>query len=165
MIVRALGVIARQLDGRLGRLGARVAEERPHPAFDRHERRQFLREAHLRLVVEVRPRHVDELRRLVGDGLDDLGMRDAGGVDRDAGRAVEEDVAVDVLDDGAFAAGDDERIVARVGRRHELRVLLDDRLGLRAGQRSLDVRGVFIVVVTLSSRVPVLLSLPPRAGG
>ena len=143
---RPLGVIARQLHGRLGRFGARVAEERPHLAFNRDERRHFLREPHLRLVVEIGPRHVDELRRLIGNGLDDVGVRDAGGIDRDAGRAVEKDVAVDVLDDGAFAAGDDERIVARVGRRHEFRVLLDDRPGLRARRRSLDVRGVFIVV-------------------
>ena len=48
---------------------------------------------------------------------DDVGMRNAGGIDGDAGGAVEEPVAVDVLDHRPLAAGDDERIVARVGRR------------------------------------------------
>ena len=118
--------VARQLDRRLGRLGSGVGEERPHVAVDRRDRRQLFREPHLRLVVEVRPRHVDELLRLIGDRLDDVRMRHAGRVDRDAGGAVEEAIAVDVLDDGPFAAGDDERVVARVGRRHEPGVALDD---------------------------------------
>ena len=48
------------------------------------------------------------------------GCDDAGRVDGDAGGAVEEPVAVDVFDHRAFAAGDHERIVAGVGRRHEL---------------------------------------------
>ena len=78
--------------------------------------------------------------------LHDLGMRHAGRVDGDAGGAVEEPIAVDVLDHRAFAARDHERIVAGVGRRHELRVALDDRLGLRAGQRRLDVGCVHAVV-------------------
>ena len=41
-----------------------------------------------------------------------------------------------------FAARDDERIVARVGRRDEPRVALDDRLGLRAGSGGLDIGSV-----------------------
>ena len=35
----------------------------------------LLGEPHLRLVVEVGPRHVQELLRLLDDGGDDLGMR------------------------------------------------------------------------------------------
>ena len=66
----------------------------------------------------------------------------AGRVDGDAGGAVEEHVAVHVLDGGAVAPGDDERIAAGVGRRDHLAVALDDRLRLRAGQRGLEVRGV-----------------------
>ena len=105
-------------------------------------RRQLFGQPDLRLVVEVRPRHVDELLRLLGDGLDDLGVADAGRVDGDAGRAVEKAIAVDVLDDRALAAGDDERIVARVGRRHEFLVAFDDRPGLRARKRRVDFRGL-----------------------
>ena len=59
---------------------------------------------------------------------DDVGMGVAGRGDGDAGRAVEEDVAVDVLDERAFPARHHERVVARVGRRDDLRVALDERL-------------------------------------
>ena len=121
-----LRVVLRQLERRLVRLGARVAEERPVRTRHRRNRRQLLAEPHLRLVVEVGARHVQELLRLVDDRLHDVGMRVAGGGHGNAGRAVEEDVAVHVLDDRALAARDDERIVARVRRRDDLRVALDD---------------------------------------
>ena len=52
----------------------------------------------------------------------------AGRCNGDAGSAVEEDVAVDVLDERAFAARHDERVVTRVGGRDDLRVTLDERL-------------------------------------
>ncbi len=131
---RALGVVARQLDGRFVRLGARVAEEALDLAVDRDDAADLLGQPHLRLVVEVGPRHVQELLRLLDDGGDDVGMRVSGRVDGDAGGAVEELVAVDVLDDGAFTAGHHQRIAAGVGRRHRLGVAGDDRLGVRAGQ-------------------------------
>ncbi len=99
------------LIARLDRFGAGVAEERlGAPPGDRRDRRELLRQAHLRLVVEVGARHVEEALRLIGDRAHDVGMGVAGGVDRDAGGAVEEDVAVNVFDRGAGAAGDDERI-------------------------------------------------------
>ena len=116
--VVALRVVLRQLDRRLDGLGARVAEERPHRPVDRRDLRHLLGQLHLRLVVEVGARHVQVALRLIDDGLHDVGMRVAGGVDGDAGGAVEKVVAVDVLDDRALSAGHDERIVARVGRRH-----------------------------------------------
>src|SRR5688572_5370890 len=79
-------------------------------------------------------------------------MRDAGRVHGDAGRAIEEAVAVDVFDDGAFAAGDDERIVAGIRRRDELRVLLDDCLRLRAGEDRFYF-GSIHVCVTVNSKL------------
>ncbi len=142
--VEALGRVTRELQRRLDRFGPGVAEERPHVAGafgHRHDRRHFLGELHLRLVIEVRARHVQVLLRLVGNRFDDVGMRVPGARDRDAGGAVEEQVAVDVLDDGALAAGHDEGIVARVGRRHAGLVARDDGGGLRAGQGHLDIRG------------------------
>jgi hypothetical protein len=132
-------VVPRQLDGRLGRLGARVGEERPDVPLDRHDPRERLGQPDLRLVVEVGPRHVQELLRLVGDRLDHVGMRVAGRVHRDPGGAIEEAVAVHVLDDGPLAAGDDERVVAGVGGGDELRVAVDERLGLRPRQVGLDI--------------------------
>ena len=73
-----LRVVLRQLERRLVRLGARVAEERPVRPRHRRNRRQLLRQPHLRLVVEVGARHVQELLRLLDDGLHDLGVRVAG---------------------------------------------------------------------------------------
>ena len=67
------GRVPRQLDARLDRFGAGVAEERSHAAVDRRDRRELLREPHLRLVVEVGARHVQELLRLLGDRADDSG--------------------------------------------------------------------------------------------
>ena len=68
------------------------------------------------------------------DGVDHAGMAVAGGDDGDAGVQVEEAVAIDVLDDGAVAARDHERVGARVGRRENARVALDDGFRLGAGQ-------------------------------
>src|SRR5437764_14385543 len=70
--------IARELEARLDRLGAGVAEKRSDTALDRRDRRELLRQPHLRLVVEVGPRHVQEFLRLLGDRLYDRGMRVAG---------------------------------------------------------------------------------------
>ena len=60
MMRRPPGRMPRQLDGGFDRLGAGVAEERPRAAVERRDRRDFLREPHLRLVVEIGARHVDE---------------------------------------------------------------------------------------------------------
>ena len=55
---------------------------------------------------------VQELLRLIDDGVDDIRMRVPGGGDGDPGSAVEKQVAVDVFDGCALTARDDERIVA-----------------------------------------------------
>jgi hypothetical protein len=75
--VESLGRVARELQRRFDRFGARVTEERPHLAVarpDRHDRRELLRQLHLRLVVEVRARHVQVLVRLIDNRPDDVGM-------------------------------------------------------------------------------------------
>ena len=145
--VVALRVPLRELDAGLDGLGAGVAEERPLvSAGIGRDRRHLLGEAHLRLVVEVGARHVQEALRLVDDRLHDLGMRVPGRVDGDAGGAVEEAVAVHVLDDGALSAGHDERdsrACRTATRTRSSRV--DERRGLRTGQRCLDDRGRCIV--------------------
>jgi hypothetical protein len=83
---------------------------------------------------------VQELLRLIDDRLDDVGMRMAGGVDGNPGRAIEEQVPIDIFDHRAFAARHHERIAARVGRRDGLAVALDQRLGLGAGELRFDER-------------------------
>ena len=81
---------------------------------------------------------MQELLRLIDDRGDDVGMRMTGGIDGDAGGAVEKDVAVDVLDGAPTAARHDERIRARIRRRHDRGVAIDQRLA-RVGPGS----GVF----------------------
>ena len=133
------GGVARQLQAGLDRFGARVAEERLHAAVDRDDRRDLLGQAHLRLVVEIGARHVEESPGLIGDRLHDVRMRVAGGVDGDAGRAIEKEVAVHVLHRRSRRAIDDERVAARVGRRDDPGVAFDERLGFGPGQRGSDV--------------------------
>src|SRR5688572_3245055 len=55
-----------------------------------------------------------------------------------AGSEVQKQVAVDVLDDGAAAALDDQRIGTRVRRRHELVIACQEFLGLRPGKVGLN---------------------------
>ena len=71
----ALGVIPGQLDRRLDRLGARVARRTCFAPVDGAMRVDLLGQPHLRLVIEVGARHVQELLRLLDDRGDDLGMR------------------------------------------------------------------------------------------
>jgi len=79
-----------------------------------------------------------ELRRLILDGGDDPGMAMPRRGDGDAGGEVEKQIRVHVLDDGAGAAGADERIDARVGWRHVFLVALQEGARLRAREVGLD---------------------------
>ena len=79
-------------------------------------------------VIEIRARHVDQARRLLLDRLHHARMAVAGRHHGDAGVEIEKAVAIHVLDDRAFALLRDQRIAARVGRRNDARVALDDRL-------------------------------------
>ena len=75
-----------------------------------------------------------QLRGLLLDRRDDLRVRVAGGVDRDAGGEVEEQVAVDVLDRQPLAPDRDDRVGPRQARRRPRLVERDVGAGLRAGQ-------------------------------
>ena len=94
---------------------------------------EFFGQVYKVLVIEIGPRHVDQIAGLFADGCDDAGMAVAGGHHGDAGVEIEKTIAVDVLDDGAFAAPGDQRIAARVGRRDRTLVARDHFL--RAGSR------------------------------
>ena len=76
---------------------------------------------------------MDELAGLFLNGGDNLGMAMAGGADGDAGGEVHEHVAVHVFDHRAAPALGDQRVIARVRRRHELGVSFEDALGVRSG--------------------------------
>ena len=87
----------------------------------------------------------------------------AGRVDGDAGGAVEKDVAVDVLDGGALAARHHERIVARVGRRDDLAVALDEALAFGPGSGVLSC-GASIVSPAVTFASSACPAGRPRAG-
>src|SRR5688500_5433692 len=136
----ALRDVARELDCRFNRFGAGVRKERSLVTAERRQLVERLGEAHLRLVIEIGSRHVQEFLRLIDDGGDDLGMRVAGGIDGNAGGAVEKAVAVDILDDRAGAARHDEWIAARIGRRDDFAVTFDDGFGFGTRKGGLDRR-------------------------
>jgi hypothetical protein len=98
---------------------------------DRIQRRDLLAERDL-VLVPVVAGDVHELLRRLGDRLHDLRVTVPGGAHGDARHEIEEAVAVHVPRFRAFGMRDHEWIVARVGRRHDQRVALEHRLGLRA---------------------------------
>ena len=112
-----LRVIAGQFEGRLDRLGPRIGEEDFLGKRAGRDLRQFFGQLELAAIIEVGPRHVQKLRRLPMDGLDDARMAMARRADGDARVKIEEPVAVDVLDDGPFGPRHDQRVHARVRRR------------------------------------------------
>src|SRR5205823_1607134 len=97
-------------------------------------------EVPLRSIVEVGPRHVQQLGGLVLDGGDDSRVAVAGGADRDAGREVEEAVAVHILHYRSIAAGASQWINAGVRRRGETLVVFNQRLGQWAGEGRFEER-------------------------
>ena len=91
MMLVPLGRVPRQLDAppRWPRCRSCRRTTAPRPSIGAIAG-HLLRQPHLRLVVEVGARHVQELLRLLDDRLHHVGMRVPGGVDGDAGGAVEE---------------------------------------------------------------------------
>jgi hypothetical protein len=83
---------------------------------------------------------VKQLGRLLLDRRDDLRVGVAGRVDRDTGREVEEQVAVDVLDRQAITADGHDRVGAGQARRRPGFVEGDVGASLRAGDLGDDVR-------------------------
>src|SRR5207247_5622886 len=100
---------------------------------------EAFRERRLDLVIEVGPREMRKLGCLAGDRLDDLRVRVPDVEDRNPGREVDQNVAVDVFDDGPGGPLDDDR--RRLRRSCNVAVVpRDDLLRLRAGGSHLDVR-------------------------
>src|SRR5262249_4527032 len=129
----------RQLDACFDRLRAGVTKKRPHAPANRDDVRQLLRQPYLDVVIEIRPGHVEELASLILDGADDVRMRVSRGGHRYTGRAIEKQISVDILDGRSEPALDNQRIAARVARRHHDAITLDERLRARAGQRHSDI--------------------------
>src|ERR1700730_15535938 len=113
----APGCVAGELDCGFDGFGPRVAEVDFVRTAARSDGGELLGEVHHTLIVEVGPGHVDELRRLPLDGFNHARMAMASGNDRDSGREIQEAVAVDVFDNGAFTLVGNQRIAPGVGRR------------------------------------------------
>ncbi len=131
--VLPLGVIARQLQRGFDRLGSRVSVIQLVWSLHGSDLREPLGQSDHALVVEVRPRHVNQFAGLLLNGGDDLGMAVAGRSYGDAGGEIEELVAVNVFDDNAPAALGDHRIRTGVRRRNVTGIAIENSLGIRAG--------------------------------
>ena len=83
---------------------------------------------------------MDKFGGLLLDGGDDVGMAMAGRSHGDAGREIEELIAVHVGDDDAATAFGHERIGAGVGRGNILIVAFENALGVGTGQSRANVR-------------------------
>ena len=81
---------------------------------------------------------VEVLARLLLHGLDDFWMAVTDIEHTDAADPVEEAVAVEVLDDGAFGALHDDGVAAVDGTRHRLLTAGDDGGGFRSRQGRSD---------------------------
>ena len=112
--VMPFGVIPRKLQGTLDRLRAGVAVIQPVRSRHGSDRRQPLGKGHQALVVEVCPRHVDQLRSLLLDRCNYLGVAVPRRGDRYAGGEIEKLVAVYVLDATSTAPLGDHGIRAGV---------------------------------------------------
>ena len=111
--VRPLRGVSRELDGRLDDLGAGVAEVDPATAGHRGEAGQLATDLRVDRQEEVTRAEVDELGGLFLDGRDHLRVAMPGRGHRDAGREVEEEVAVDVLDRQPLPANRHDRVRPR----------------------------------------------------
>ena len=89
--------------------------------------------------VEVGGAEVEQVTGLAPDRADDVLVAVAGRVDRDAGREVEEEVAVDVLHHEAVAAHGHDGVGTRQAGRSDALVEGDVRAGLGTRQLGHDV--------------------------
>src|SRR5260221_3761788 len=105
--------VARELHRAFDRLSARVGEEDARGDAGQYLVLEASGELDLRLVVEVGAGHVHDLAGLLLDRGHHPRMRVAGRVDGDAGREVEELVAVDVGRPAALAVVHHEWVSAR----------------------------------------------------
>ena len=102
---------------------------------NRHNFIQLLCQLRHLPVIVVSPAHVNKLRGLILNGLDDFGVTMTRGADCDAGVAIEEGVSVDVLHPNALRSlGDKFEVRSWVSRVHVLSVGGNNLPGIRAGQ-------------------------------
>src|SRR6185312_14941848 len=132
------GVIASQLQRALDGFGSRVPKIELVGTRHGRDLAQAIGQLGHRFVVKVGAGHVNQLASLPLNGSNDFRMTMSSGGYGDAGRKVEELVAVNVLDDGAASAFDDQRIRTRVAGRDQALVFGNNSLCIGTGKRPLD---------------------------
>ena len=135
------GLVPGELEGGLDGLGPGVGEEHPVAARHRRQLGQPLGQHDLLVVVEIGARHVQEPGGLLLNRPDHVRMRVAGGRDGNAGRQVEEPVAVRVDHHRADGPVDHQRIVAGIGGTHHPLVAGHHLPRLGAGNLAHQCRG------------------------
>src|ERR1035441_6233949 len=111
------GVVAGELQRTLHCFRARVTIVNAVGTGHGSDRRESFRKRRHLLVIKVGAGHVNEPGALVLNGLYHFGMTVAGGVDRNAGREVQERVAVYIFDPGASTALHGQGIAAGIAGR------------------------------------------------
>ena len=128
------GVIPRQLQRALDRLGAGVAIEKAMRSRHRRNRRELLGKVGQRLIVKIRPGNMNQFRRLLLNRSNHFGMTMAGGSHGDAGSEINEFVSVHIFDAHAASAFCHQRIGTRIAGRDQAIVGFHSGPGLGAGQ-------------------------------
>src|SRR5262249_11543098 len=136
---RAPRDVAGELEGRLDRFRAALADEYLRRLTDRVEPDDPLAQARHALVIET-VRDVEEVLARFPDCLHHLGVAMTGAADRDAGGEVEKAVAIDVPDFRAAAVRNDERVIPHQRGATDFPIALDQRARLGARQLGADVR-------------------------
>ena len=135
----ALGVKLSELDRRFDRLRTRIPEINALGSLARSDGRQLLRQRNQARIVKIRARHVNQFSGLLLNRGHHFRMAMTGSNNGDARGKIEEAVAVHVFHRSTTPALRHQRIIARVGRRENLMVLLDELLRLGPRQRRYQV--------------------------
>src|SRR5579872_2555664 len=108
--------IARKLQSSFHGFGAALAQQYLRRLTQRIQSIDLLGQPR-HAFVPIVTRDMQEIVRRILDGLNYGRMRVSGAANGDAGRKIEESVAIDIPDFGPPPFRDHERIVARIGRR------------------------------------------------
>src|ERR1700694_3637637 len=135
-----LGVVSRQLQSALDRLGSGVSVI--NTMRTRHWRylRQSLRQGYHALVIEVGARHMYEFTRLFLNGSYHFRMTMTGRCHGNARGKVVELVTIDIFDHDPAPALGNQGIRSCVGRGNIFVVARENALGIRARNRSFEFR-------------------------
>src|SRR4051812_26610219 len=107
-------LVARQLHRRFDGLCSRVAEKTAPRTATRHQRFELSRKVRHLAVIKIGAGHVDQRRRLLLNGANNVRMTMACRGDGNARAKIEKAISVNVFDDGALSLLDNKWIRARV---------------------------------------------------